>query len=287
MKLETVFPFDEAAAYEALWTEKTTSFKSLSKLFAEHPKSRPTNFVNELQLENFRNLLRELIAKSHYKSNILVRGTFDYPAKLNDAKENIEILYYSGNLDYLNTKSIAIVGTRNPTQEGLKRTEKLVKMLVEKDYTIMSGLAKGIDTKAHLTALENNGRTIAIIGTPLNSYYPKENKSLQDEIAKKHLLMSQVPFYRYTQQTIHGNKLFFPERNKTMSALSIGTIIVEASDTSGTLIQARAALEQGRKLFILNSCFENKSIKWPEKFEKLGAIRVREFSDILNVLEKL
>ena len=111
--------------------------------------------------------------------------------------------------------------------------------------------------------LEEGGRTIGVIGTPLTSVYPKQNAALQEKIAQEHLLISQVPFKRYSEQDFRLNRSFFPERNVTMSALSDATIIVEASDTSGTLYQARAALRQKRKLFILNNCFENASLKWP------------------------
>ena len=103
---------------------------------------------------------------------------------------------------------------------------------------------------------------------------------LQEFISKNHLLISQVPFIRYENQDYRMNRLFFPERNVTMSAITEATVIVEASDTSGTLIQARAALQQKRKLFILDSCFKNPSISWPSKYEKKGAIRVRDYEDI-------
>jgi DNA processing protein len=160
----------------------------------------------------------------------------------------------------------------------------MTKFLVKDGFTIVSGLASGIDTMAHSTAIENGGRTIAVIGTPLNQVYPKENEGLQKLIAKEHLLVSQVPFLRYSSQGIKGNRLFFPERNKTMSALTEATIIIEASETSGTLVQARAALQQGRHLFILDSCFHNKDITWPLRFERQGAIRVKDYEDIKKVL---
>jgi DNA processing protein len=158
---------------------------------------------------------------------------------------------------------------------------KLVKRLVEDNFTVVSGLAKGIDTEAHRTALQHGGRTIAVIGTPLNLRYPKENSHLQDEIAEKHLVISQVPVVRY-QQTPNPtvNRFFFVERNITMAALTQATIIVEAGETSGTLVQARHALRQGRKLFILESNFKNPALSWPAKFEEQGAIRVREYEDI-------
>jgi DNA processing protein len=93
--------------------------------------------------------------------------------------------------------------------------------------------------------------------------------------------MSQVPLERYeAQKNLANNRWFFPERNKTMSALTEATIIIEAGNTSGTLVQAREALRQGRKLFILNSCFERSDLEWPSKFEAEGAIRVREYDDI-------
>ena len=109
-----------------------------------------------------------------------------------------------------------------------------------------------------------------MIGTPIGTYYPKENQALQRKIAEEHLLISQVPVLLYASQHVPQNKLFFPERNITMSALTEGTIIVEASDTSGTLTQARAALQQGRKVFILDSCFKRHDITWPANFEKRG-----------------
>src|SRR5208282_1639974 len=152
--------------------------------------------------------------------------------------------------------------------------------LVEKDFTVVSGLASGIDTAAHSTAIEANGRTIAVIGTPLGINYPPENRALQDCIANNFLLISQVPVLRYSRQAVPQNRLFFPERNITMSALTDATIIVEAGETSGTLTQARAALIQGRKLLIFASLFERPDLTWPATFEARGAIRVRDTNDI-------
>jgi DNA processing protein len=173
-----------------------------------------------------------------------------------------------------------VVGTRTPTQEGIARTRKLVKELVKDNFTVVSGLAAGIDTAVHRTAIDAGGRTIAVIGTPLSSSYPRDNVELQREIARDFLVISQVPVKRYERQDYRRNRLFFPERNITMSALTEATIIVEAGETSGTLIQARAALQQGRKLFILDSCFRNKRLNWPQKYAEEGAIRVMDYDDI-------
>ena len=286
---KVIEPLKEIVAYEALWQKKNASFKSLSELFASKPGSSPSDFVESDTIKELYGSIKNIVLNSEidYKTYLLITGTFDYPLRLNDAKEPVAVLYYSGNLDLLSTRSVAIVGTRKPSNEGLLRTKKLVSLLVKDGFTIVSGLAMCIDTQAHTTTINNGGKTIAVIGTPLDTFYPKENTELQKSIAKEHLLISQVPFYRYKKQTIFGNKLFFPERNKTMSALSEATIIVEASETSGTLTQARAALYQGRKLFILDSCFQNKTITWPAKFESQGAIRVREYEDIIKHLAPL
>src|ERR1019366_5376255 len=124
------------------------------------------------------------------------------------------------------------------------------------------------------------GLTIGVIGTPLSQSYPATNRVLQAQIAKDYLLISQVPVVRSSEQGPRVNRMFFPERNITMSALTEATIIIEAGETSGTLIQARAALQQGRKLFILDSCFRNKKLTWPAKFAEKGAIRVTDYDDI-------
>jgi DNA processing protein len=186
----------------------------------------------------------------------------------------------------VHTPSVAVVGTRKPTEVGLTRTRQIVRDLVKDGYTIVSGLAEGIDTAAHRAAIEFNGQTIAVIGTPLGQVYPKANAELQKQIAENYLLISQVPVERYDQQNFRGNRFFFPERNKTMAALTEATIIVEAGETSGTLIQARAAIQQGRKLFILNSCFESADLTWPAKFEADGAVRVRDYGDIRRELDR-
>jgi DNA processing protein len=280
--IDSISPLREMAAYEYLWSDRTASFKRLSELFKKNPQSLPSNFVDENNIEEYSKILLDKIFSKNatIRTNLLINSTIDYPIKLRDAKEPIEVLYFSGDLDYIETPSVAIVGSRKPSEEGLKRTRQLVRHLVNDGYTIVSGLAEGIDTEAHTSAINMKGKTIAVIGTPLNEFYPKQNKPLQEYIAKEHLLISQVPFIRYKQQTYIGNKLFFPERNKTMSAITKATIIVEAGETSGTLIQAVAAIEQGRKLFILQSCFENDKITWPKRFEDKGAIRVRSYEDI-------
>ncbi|MCP5348410.1 MAG: DNA-processing protein DprA [Gammaproteobacteria bacterium] len=278
----TISPFRELGAYETLWKDSKANFKTIAEKFADKPGAVPSDFVSHEEADTNAEYVFEKLHAGVTKFGVRVHGAAEYPEKLRDARHPIELLYYQGWWDLVNSKSVAVVGTRNPTEEGQARTRKLVKALVADDYTIVSGLAKGVDTITHTTAMEQGGRTIAVIGTPLSHTYPKDNIDLQKEIANNFLLISQVPVIRYESQDYRYNRLFFPERNKTMSALTEATIIVEAGETSGTLIQARAALEQGRKLFILDSCFKNKNLTWPARFAEKGAIRVRDYDDIRN-----
>jgi DNA processing protein len=217
---------------------------------------------------------------------IRIHQAGEYPTRLRDADHPVELLYYSGDWDLVATPSVAIVGSRDPSDQGVLRARKLTSLLVESGWTAVSGLAAGIDEAVHTEALRRGGRTIAVIGTPLTETYPKHNTELQARLAKEHLVVSQVPFRRYSGQDWRANRAFFPERNVTMSALTEATVIIEAGNTSGTLTQARAALRQRRKLFILNSCFERTDLKWPQEFEKLGALRIRDFDQILAELPK-
>lgn len=281
MDLPSVSPFREMGAYEALWSKEGMSFRRISQMRRGSSEPALSDFVDEPIAYEFADRARGLIAKSGIeKFGIRVYGTWDYPARLYDATYPVELLYFQGWWDLVYSRSVAVVGTRKPSREGIARTRRLVKNLVDDDFTVVSGLAAGIDTTAHTAAIENGGRTIAVIGTSISEVYPKENAELQKRIAKDYLLISQIPVWRHSRQGPRGNRFFFPERNITMSALTEATIIVEAGETSGTLVQAKAALEQGRKLFILDSCFRDSSLTWPEKLAEKGAVRVAEYEDI-------
>lgn len=278
-------PLREAAAYEALWAEPQATVKTIAEKLQREHYPHPSSILNSTILDKYEQLLIQLANKAVTSFNIQFIGEADYPSKLLDAKYPVPLLYYQGAWDLVYSPSIAVVGTRNATEQGIRRTRKLVKELVNDDFTIVSGLAKGIDTVAHEAALNYGGKTIAVIGTSILDCYPPENRLLQNRIAKEHLLISQVPLLRYQKQDYHQNRFFFPERNKTMSALTSATIIVEAGEGSGTLIQATAALKQGRRLFILDSCFQNKTLTWPQKFLSQGAIRVSDYQEIRQVMK--
>lgn len=278
--LHALSPLLEVGAYEALWSAHGATFKTLADRFRPYPDAYPSMFVPPSDaVQRADEVLKVITERGLGAWGVRIHGAGEYPEKLRDAKYPVELLYYCGWWDLVETRSVAVVGTRKPSEEGIARTGKLARLLVRDNFTVVSGLATGVDTAAHTAAIEAGGNTIAVIGTPLTEVYPKENRELQERIAREFLLISQVPFLRYQAQHWKVNRLFFPERNATMSALTEATVIVEAGETSGTLVQARAALDQGRKLFILESCF-NKGLRWPERFINQGAIRVREYEEI-------
>lgn len=282
-----IIPMREFGAYEALWLQKGATFKSIADKFHRDPHALPSDFVSDEEARRCALETLSLLQERGVRQfGIRINHAGDYPLKLRDARHPVEMLYYQGAWELSEPRAIAVVGSRKASAEGVKRAKRLARELVERNFTVVSGLAQGIDIAAHTSALDAGGRTIGVIGTPLGVYYPKPHREMQDRIARDHLLISQVPVLRYDRQAVPQNRLFFPERNVTMSALTEGTVIVEAGETSGTLTQARAALHQGRKLFILDSCFERTDITWPRRFEKLGAIRVRKTEDIWNALAK-
>ena len=281
----------ELGAYEELWLHDKVSYKTIAEKFAERKvtestDSLPSDFVSPDEADKVAEEVKQkLQAVKGEAIDFRVRGAGELPDRLGDAQYPVEFLYYQGRWELIDDlRSVAVIGTRNPTPEGQKLARGIVKSLVEDGFTIVSGLASGIDTVAHTSALEHDGKTIAVIGTPLCHVYPKDNRQLQEKIGQEFLLISQVPVLRYESRDYRYNRQFFPERNKTMSALTKATIIVEAGEISGTLIQARAALKQQRKLIILNSCFRDQNLTWPEKFEREGAVRAMDYRDIRNAL---
>jgi DNA processing protein len=276
-----ISPLRELGAYEAMWDDAAVTFKTISEKFAARPGALPSDFVSEKKAGEYADFVRERFRAAHIdRFGVRVHGAGEYPEKLRDAAHPVELIYYQGWWDLAESRCVAVVGARKASEQGVARTRRLVRELVADNFTIVSGLAAGVDTAAHEAAIDAGGRTIAVIGTPLSHTYPRSNVELQRQIGRDFLLISQVPLKRYETQDYRLNRLFFPERNITMSALTEATVIVEAGETSGTLIQARAALQQGRKLFILDSCFRDKRLTWPHRFEEKGAIRVVDYDDI-------
>lgn len=202
---------------------------------------------------------------------------------LNDIEKKFapQYLFLKGNNELIDDRPrVSIIGTRHPGEKGINNTITLTKFLVKHGIIIVSGLALGIDSVAHRTAIDKGGNTIAVLGTPLDEYYPKQNSRLQDEIARNHLLISQFSVGTPIQPKN------FPMRNRTMALLSHTSIIIEANEGSGTLHQGWEALRLGRPLFIIEDVLKNKELKWPYKLMAYGA-KILPISKPEIILESL
>jgi len=190
-----------------------------------------------------------------------------------------EKLFACGDVALLQAPArVAVVGSRKASLPGRKRVERLVSGLVDHGVVIVSGLAAGIDTAAHEETLKRGGRTIAVLGTPLDEVHPAANASLQRRLMAEHLVVTQFPI---GHPTLRSN---FPRRNRTMALLCDASVIVEAGESSGTLSQGWEALRLNRPLFILKSVFENSSLTWPREMQEYGAQVLEDLEQILHVL---
>lgn len=172
---------------------------------------------------------------------------------------------------------VAVVGSRKASDAGLKRTKQFAEALVRHGITVVSGLAEGIDTVAHETAIRMGGRTIAVLGTPLDKAHPAKNRELLEVIKRDHLAVSQFPEgYPYKKEN-------FPRRNRTMALVSDATVIVEAGEKSGTRHQGWEALRLGRLVFIMRNVAEDPKLTWPKEMIGYGA-QVLSHEDLPEIL---
>jgi DNA processing protein len=173
----------------------------------------------------------------------------DYPPQLRTVHDNPPVVFLKGNRPHHDSRSIAIVGTRTPSVGALNFITDVVPLIARENYSVVSGLARGVDGAAMRASLDSGNRTVGVIGTGIRRFYPSEHRALQEHIAKDHLLLSQFwPDAPPTQQS-------FPMRNHFMSAYSSMTLIVEAGEKSGTRIQARAATKHARPLIISRAVY--------------------------------
>lgn len=186
------------------------------------------------------------------------------------------VLYYKGDINLVREKCVAVVGTRHSSPYGKFATEKIVSELCENGITIVSGLATGIDGFAHRAALGQGGKTIAVLGSGLFNMTPTSNVGLFDKICKDGLVMSE-----YTPD-VHASVYTFPRRNRIISGLSSGVLVVEAAEKSGSLITANCALEQGRDVFAVPGDIDRPNSVGTNKLIKQGAVPVTCVRDILD-----
>lgn len=225
-------------------------------------------------ISRYEELIREQRAGGAHCITVLDE---DYPANLRAIYNPPPFLFVRGSLSAADERSIAIVGTRRASAAGLEQARWLASSLAKEGVTVLSGLARGIDTAAHRAALDVGGRTVAVMGTGINRRYPAENSELADEIERQGALVSQ--FWPDAPPT----RKSFPMRNVVMSGMALGTVVVEASSTSGAKMQARLALEHGKLVFLIRSLVLGE--EWAQSYvDKRGAIVVDDVADVLDRL---
>ncbi|MDH4299051.1 MAG: DNA-processing protein DprA [Dehalococcoidia bacterium] len=220
----------------------------------------------------------EMEKLERHRVNVLVCDDPNYPSRLKEIYDHPPVLYVRGNLPAEDEACLAIVGTRRPTVYGRQVTEEIVADLARSKITIVSGLARGIDSVAHRAALDAGGKTLAVFGSGLDVVYPGENAKLAQTIIEHGALVSEYPL------GVKPKAENFPLRNRIMSGLSLGVLVVEAGERSGALITAHQAVEQNREVFAIPGSILSPASQGTNRLIQEGAKLVRNYTDILQEL---
>ena len=250
------------------WTEGTFTLEAIHQELSleEIDWLRNTDFASlELQYQ------KEAIHFLMYEDAL-------YPKRLKEIYLPPVVLFYKGRLELFNRLSIGIVGARNHTPYSKEALEYLLPDILERKVSIISGLARGVDSLAHQLTLDLKGETIAVIGNGINICYPKENQSLYDAIGKKGLILSEYPL------DSPPLKFHFPYRNRIIAGLSHGLCVIEAKLHSGSLITANVALSENRQVFALPGNITSEYSKGTNELITAGAFPIRNANDILDSL---
>lgn len=259
-------------------------FPHLSNLFKESSAALQALSLSSEIIASIKNpewdaVEKELKWQEEATQTILTIEDEDYPVWLRNIASAPPVLYIKGNHLLLQKAQLAIVGSRNPTPGGRSIAYAFAKALVEQGLTVTSGLALGIDTAAHEGALAGKGNTIAVFGTGLSSIYPRQNKKLADTICEQQgALVSELPLDEKPKA------VNFPRRNRIISGLSQGVLVVEAALKSGSLITAHYAVEQGRDVFAIPGSVHNPLVKGCHQLIRQGAKLIETVDDILDEL---
>lgn len=211
----------------------------------------------------------------------ILRDEKEFPQKLKNIKPIVKHIYVEGNLENLNQFGIAIIGSRNSSKQGEKLTREFTKKLVENGINIISGLAIGIDTIAHKSCIQYGGKTIAVIGSGLKHIYPEENYELYKNILES----GGTVITEYSPEELPDSKNF-PARNRIVSALSEGVLVIEGKYRSGTTITGKYGLKQGKEVFCIPHGIENNYGEGPNSLIKQGAKLVSMPNEIIETFMK-
>lgn len=252
-----------------LASERSKAAESATALFVQ--------CTSEHVEEAERRVEAELAAAERVGARLVTVLDDDYPANLRLIWNLPPFLFVRGELRASDALSVAVVGTRQASAEGRRRAQRMAWLLAERGVTVVSGLAAGIDAEAHTAALDSGGRTVAVLGTGITKCYPKENADLAERIATGGgALVSQF------WPTAPGATYTFPRRNVVTSGISQGSVVIEASSTSGAKMQARLALEHGKRVFLVRSLVTDQ--QWARDYLRRGAIEVSDVEDVIKHL---
>lgn len=287
-----ISPLVELGAYERLWLEdRSQTFAKLALRFREAGGEALPSLLagvgEEAALATAESVRLQLQRAGIAEFGVRLPAMAGFPLGLRRVENPVELLYFRGLWQLADSPLIAVVGTGKPSEEGLAATRELAGALVSDGWTIASGFGAGIDVAAHEAALAAGGRTVAVLGTPLDVRYPRANSGLLERIAQEHLVLSQVPVLFYKNAPYPLRPFFFLERCITLSALCATTVIVEGGEAEETaaLFHASAALAQGRQLMIEGACFES-GAAWPQYLADRGAIRVDGVDEVRERLHR-
>jgi DNA processing protein len=222
---------------------------------------------------------KELRIAEEAGARVLLQDEFPPGLKMIDGAPTV--LYVRGELEQEDVVAVAVVGSRRCTLYGKSQAERLGYMLAQRGVTVVSGMARGVDSAAHAGALRASGRTIAVLGNGLSTVYPAENRKLFEEISRSGAVVSEFPMRTVPSP---GN---FPRRNRIISGLSLGVVVVEAAEASGSLITARWAVEQGREVFAVPGKAGSPTSKGTHSLIRDGAKLVEDVDDVIEELGSL
>ena len=249
-------------------TERLASIRGVSKELA----SRMSDWRSVVDPD------RELERAREAGARVICLDDEAYPGQLREIHDPPVVLYVKGTLEKADDRAIAIVGTRRPSHYGVSTTEQLAYDLASRGITIVSGLARGIDSAAHRGALAGGGRTIAVLGCGVDVVYPRENRALMDKVPGSGAVVSEFPM------GTQPDRPHFPRRNRIISGLSLGTVVVEAAERSGSLITAGLALQEGREVFAVPGKVDATTSRGTNRLIKQGARLVENAADVLEEL---
>lgn len=264
---------EEAGSAEALAAAELVSYDERLSDLARQARSGLSADV----IAHWRSVVADTVTAAP-NSSILTVTDDEYPFNLRRIYNRPPFLFVRGTLESRDDRSIAVVGTRQVSADGIEQASHLAAQLASRGVTVISGMAAGVDTVAHEAALAAGGRTVAVMGTGIDKVYPAANRDLADRIAESGALLSQFwPGAPPRRQN-------FPLRNVVTSGVAVGTVVIEASSTSGAKMQARLALEHGKRLFLIRSLVLRE--EWAQRYaERRGAAVVESVEDVLAVLD--